>query len=59
MTTSCTQKNLWPFHACVEKHGRSNNNLMDVMTCDRVQHQAQMNVMLELHGGRDNGTFTS
>jgi hypothetical protein len=32
-------------------------NLMDVMTHARVHHQAQMNVMLELYGGRDNWTF--
>jgi hypothetical protein len=32
-------------------------NWMDVMTRAGVQHQAQMNVMLELYGGRDNWTF--
>jgi hypothetical protein len=33
-------------------------NLMDVMTRAGVHHQAQMNVMLKLYGGRDNWTFT-
>jgi hypothetical protein len=33
-------------------------NLMDIMTRARVQYQEQMNVMLELQGRRDNGTFT-
>jgi hypothetical protein len=33
-------------------------NLMDVLTRSGVQHQAQMHVMSELHGGRDKWTFT-
>jgi hypothetical protein len=33
-------------------------NLMEVMTRVGVQHQAQMNVMSELYGGRDKWTFT-
>jgi hypothetical protein len=33
-------------------------NLMNMMTRAGVQHQAQMNVMSELHGGRDNWQFT-
>jgi hypothetical protein len=33
-------------------------NLMNMMTHAGVQHQAQMNVMSELHGGRDNWQFT-
>jgi hypothetical protein len=33
-------------------------NLMNMMTCASVQHQAEMNVMSELHGGRDNWQFT-
>jgi hypothetical protein len=33
-------------------------NLMDVRTCARVAYAAQMNVMSDLHGGRDNWTFT-
>jgi hypothetical protein len=32
-------------------------NLMQVMTRAGVPHQAQSNVMSELHGGRDNWTF--
>jgi hypothetical protein len=31
---------------------------MNMMTHAGVQHQAQMNVMSELHGGRDNWQFT-
>jgi hypothetical protein len=34
------------------------NNLMKVMKRVGVRHQAQMNVMLELYGGRDKWTFT-
>jgi hypothetical protein len=33
-------------------------NLMDVLMRSGVQHQAQMHVMSELHGGRDKWTFT-
>jgi hypothetical protein len=33
------------------------NNLMDVMTRAGVQHSAQMNMMSDLHGGRDNWMF--
>jgi hypothetical protein len=33
-------------------------NLMNLMTRVDVQHQAQMNVMSELYGGRDNWQFT-
>jgi hypothetical protein len=32
-------------------------NLMNMMTRAGIQHQAQMNVMSELHGGRDNWQF--
>jgi hypothetical protein len=32
-------------------------NLMSMMTRAGVQHQAHMNVMSELHGGRDNWQF--
>jgi hypothetical protein len=34
------------------------NNLMKVMKRVGVRHQAQMNMMLELYGGRDKWTFT-
>jgi hypothetical protein len=33
-------------------------NIMEIMTRSGVPHAAQMNVMTELHGGRDNWTFT-
>jgi hypothetical protein len=33
-------------------------NLIEVMTRAGVQHQAQMNVMSELYGGRENWTLT-
>jgi hypothetical protein len=33
-------------------------NLVEVMTRAGVQHQAQMNVMSELYGGRENWTLT-
>jgi hypothetical protein len=33
-------------------------NLMNVMTWAGVEHQAQMHVMSQLHGGRDKWTFT-
>jgi hypothetical protein len=42
-------------HKCLEDGIK---NLMYVMTRARVSHVAQMNVMLDLHGGRDNWTFT-
>jgi hypothetical protein len=42
-------------HKCLEDGIK---NLMDVMTCAEVPHIAQMNVMSDLHGGRDNWTFT-
>jgi hypothetical protein len=31
---------------------------MNVMTRAGVEHQVQMHVMSELHGGRENWTFT-
>jgi hypothetical protein len=33
-------------------------NLINIITRAGVQHQAQMNVMSELHGGRDKWMFT-
>jgi hypothetical protein len=33
-------------------------NIMEIMTRSGVPHVAQMNVMTELHGGRDNWMFT-
>jgi hypothetical protein len=38
-------------HKCLEDGIK---NLMDVMTRAGVPHATQMNVMLDLHGGRDN-----
>jgi hypothetical protein len=34
------------------------NNLINMMTCAGVQHQTQMTIMSEFHGGRDNWQFT-
>jgi hypothetical protein len=42
-------------HKCLEDEIK---NLMVVMTRAGVPHAAQMNVMSDLHGGRDNWTFT-
>jgi hypothetical protein len=41
-------------HKCLEDGIK---NLVDVMTRAGVPHATQMNVMSDLHGGRDNWTF--
>jgi hypothetical protein len=46
------------FHADTENMEDGVKNLMHVMTRADVPHQAQMNVLSELHGGRENWMFT-
>jgi hypothetical protein len=42
----------------MRSHKNMEDGIKNLMTRVDVQHQAQMNVMSELYGGRDNWQFT-